>query len=114
MKFIIDGNGEISHRAARELLADIMHPYQSVEFVTEVNGVLSTHVLDVLNSFRDLSYVVYNVVPELQSELGSDKDKVYIVLDPASRKDHVNYCIDNNIQVLDLEKGLYPVTEKIS
>jgi len=111
MKFIIDGDGSVSRNAARDLLRDIATPYTFPVFITGlIMGPLSETVLSVLKDFEDTGFANWNQVPSVLDDLAMPGEKIYIVLDPTTRPDKVSYCWEHNIQVLDLEKGLYPVT----
>jgi len=107
MKFIIDGDGTITKTAALDLLTDIIKPYDNSMFITRLK--YDNPVTGVLNFFDDMNFRAHNSTPDLMLELQAPGDKIFIVLDSATRPDLVNYCLDNNIQVLDLIRGLYPV-----
>lgn len=113
MKFIIDGDGTVSQAAALDLLTDISRPYPCSVFITDYYFSKSdSPVTRVLNLFEDAGYRNHNLAPSLTNELDYG-DAIFIVVDAATRPELVEYCLDNSITVLDLTKGLYPVTEKI-
>lgn len=113
MRFIIDGEGNVSRAAALALLKDIIKPYSKPVFIMPY-VIPSTGDLGVVHNQADLMAnaglcaVVYTT--DIQSELMYDQEKIFIVLGADTRKHQVIYCLENHIQVLDLEKGLYPVT----
>jgi hypothetical protein len=113
MKFIIDGDGTISYRAAYALLKDITAPYDNPVIITGLTtGSLPESVLKVLKAFEDTGYATWNQVPSVMDDFEMPGEKIYIILDPSTRQDKVAFCLDNNIPVLDLEKGLYPVRKQ--
>jgi len=116
VKFIIDGDGTVSYRAAYDLLKDAAYPYieQGIMTVTCKANRLCENVAKVLNDLDAYHFVPHNQTTSVRSELTFPGDKVFIVVGAATRKELVNYCLGNNITVLDLEKGLYPVTERIT
>lgn len=109
MKFIIDGDGTVSRRAAYDLLTDLAAPYQHVTIVTsQILGVLSEAVTDTIQVLATFSNFSYEPVLATMTALETHGDKIYIVLDAYTRVDNVAYCWEHDISVLDLEKGLYP------
>jgi hypothetical protein len=116
MKFIIDGDGTVSYRMAYDLLRDIasQYTYDGIMFITGlIVGPLSETVLAALKNFEDTGYANWNQVPSVIDEFDMAGEKMYIVADATTRAEKVNYCIDNNIPVIDLTRALYQVTERI-
>ena len=125
MKFIVDGgNGTVSQLAVRDLLTDIASPYPDAVFVTEFvpRGTMFSHVYregtmgsveTILKMFDETNFATWNTVPDIMTEVKHPGDKILIIVGSA-KPELVNYCLDNLIQVLDLEKGLYPVTDKVT
>ena len=111
MKFIIDGDGAVSYRAAYDLLKDIVTPYGSrVMAITGlIMGPLSPNITKALGALEDASVITWNQVPSVMDEFEIPGNKIYIVANPGTRVEKVTYCKDHQIPVLDLEKGLYPV-----
>lgn len=117
MKFIIDGDGTVEQCAATDLLTDIMYPYWDTYVVIVTGAVpeLSEDMLMVIKNLVDNKYAEWNQATSVLGELSAPaKDKIFIVADAATRPQCVNYCVSNGIMVLDLVKGLYPVTEKVN
>lgn len=120
MRFIIDGSGIVSQLTVRALLRDIHKPYVNPVFVTPLVPVgqlkhnyseSSMRGVDlVLDLMANAGECLHSHSPFIMSELEEDTDKIFIVIGAHTRAEEVRYCLDNNIQVLDLEKGLYPVT----
>jgi hypothetical protein len=116
MKFIIDGDGTVSKRAAKDLLMDIMHPYDKNMVVTTHEGgfssysdYMTTNIATVLKIMEDTGFIDWNITLNIDDELALTGDKIFIVLDASTRPDLVSYCWEHDIPVLDLTKALYPV-----
>jgi hypothetical protein len=110
MKFVIDGNGTMSYRAARDLLKDMIRPYDNPVLVTGyMHGPASDNVMTAINDLDDIGVVKHSMVTtSLLTELESPGDKTLVVVGDV-RPDLVSYCWEHDIQVLDLTRGLYPV-----
>lgn len=122
MRFVVDGDGTVSQRTAKELLRDIASPYvmEDCTFVTlmipegERKHIYSESVMrgidTVLDNFDDLDLAAHNRTPDIWGEL-SVPGTTFIVVGAETRKHMVEMCLENNIEILDLEKGLYPVKD---
>ena len=113
MLFIVDGEGKVSKAAAMALLTDIIKPYNVPAFVTPykppVEGDLKL-VENILELMDNVGVCQLQHSTNMLHDLSSTEERIFIVLGADTRRQAVGYCLQNNIQILDLERGLYPVT----